>query len=52
MNEHITERDFAKLVLSYADMKEQRKKKYMKRIKKAYDAFICPESGVGACTYL
>lgn len=43
----ITERDFAKLVLSYADMNDQRRKKYLKKIKKKYGAEVCPESKTG-----
>ncbi|CAI8033648.1 Calcium uptake protein 1, mitochondrial, partial [Geodia barretti] len=32
----ISERDFAKMVLSYADMNDQQRKKYMKRVKREY----------------
>ena len=48
MNERISERDFAKLVLSYADMNDQRRKKYLKRIKKTYGAEACIDSRVCA----
>ena len=33
----ITERDFARMILSYADINTQQKKKYRKRVKKAYE---------------
>ena len=33
----ISERDFAKMILSYADINDQQKKKYMKRVKRAYE---------------
>ena len=34
---HISERDFAKMILSYADINDQQKKKYIKRVKRAYE---------------
>ena len=33
----ISERDFAKMILSYADINDQQKKKYIKRVKRAYE---------------
>ena len=42
----ISERNFAKLVLSSASMNDQRKKKYIKRVKKVYGPVFCPESEV------
>jgi Ca2+-binding EF-hand superfamily protein len=33
----ISERDFAKMILSYADINSQQKKKYMKRVKRVYE---------------
>ena len=33
----ISERDFAKMILSYADINDQQKKKYLKRVKRAYE---------------
>ena len=33
----ISERDFAKMILPYADINDQQKKKYMKRVKRAYE---------------
>jgi Ca2+-binding EF-hand superfamily protein len=33
----ITERDFARMILSYADINDQQKKKYRKRVKKVYE---------------
>ena len=37
VNNTITERDFCELLLSYADLGDQEKKVYMKRVRKAFD---------------
>ena len=44
-NGRISELGFAKHVLRYADMNEQRRKKYIKRIKRVYGTDVCADMG-------
>lgn len=47
VNSTITEKDFCELLLSYADLGDQEKKVYMKRVRKAFDPKESP--GVTFC---
>lgn len=48
VNGRISEMDFTRLILSYATMNDQRRKKYFKRVKKVYGGELsdCPEAEV------